>query len=65
MMAELPRWYDATAETPLVALQGSTEALLYVFEDNYEMARDYLALWARAVLAIIEANLEAEGPMPF
>jgi CRP-like cAMP-binding protein len=65
MMAELPRWYDATAETEVVALQGSTEALLDVFEDNYEMARDYLALWARAVLAIIEANLEADGSMPF
>jgi CRP-like cAMP-binding protein len=65
MMAELPRWYDATAETPVAALQGSTEALLDVFEDNYEMARDYLALWARAVLGIIEANLDAEGPMPF
>jgi CRP-like cAMP-binding protein len=65
MMAELPRWYDATAETTVVALQGSTEALLDVFEDNYEMARDYLALWARAVLGIIEANLDADGPMPF
>jgi CRP-like cAMP-binding protein len=65
MMAELPRWYDATAATSVVALQGSTEALLDVFEDNYEMARDYLALWARAVLSIIEANLDSEGPMPF
>ena len=36
-----------------------------MFEDNYEMARDYLALWAQAVLAIIEAHLDAEGPMPF
>jgi CRP-like cAMP-binding protein len=65
MMAELPRWYDATAETVVVALQGSTEALLDVFEDNYEMARDYLALWARAVLSIIESNLDADGTMPF
>lgn len=65
MMAELPRWYDATAQTAVVALQGSTEALLDVFEDNYEMAREYLALWARAVLAIMESRLDAEGPMPF
>jgi CRP-like cAMP-binding protein len=65
MMAELPRWYDATAATTVVALQGSTEALLDVFEDNYEMAREYLALWARAVLSIIEADLDAQGPMPF
>jgi CRP-like cAMP-binding protein len=65
MMAELPRWYDLRAETPVAALQGSTEALLDVFEDNYEMALDYLALWARAVLGIIEANLDSEGPMPF
>jgi CRP-like cAMP-binding protein len=65
MMAELPRWYDLRAETAVAALQGNTEALLDVFEDNYEMALDYLALWARAVLALIEANLDSEGPMPF
>ena len=65
MMAELPRWYDLQAETPVVALQGSSEALLDVFEDNNEMALDYLALWARAVLGLIEANLDSEGPMPF
>jgi CRP-like cAMP-binding protein len=65
MMAELPRWYDLRAETAVAALQGNSEALLDVFEDNYEMALDYLALWARAVLDLIEAQFDAEGPMPF
>jgi CRP-like cAMP-binding protein len=65
MMAELPRWYDATAETGVTALSASTEALLDVLEDNYEMARDYLALWAQAVLAIIETRLDSEGTVPF
>jgi len=55
-MAEMPRWYDAVAETPVVALLGSYEALLDVLEDNYEMARDYLAMWAKATLRIVETQ---------
>jgi CRP-like cAMP-binding protein len=55
-MAELPRWYDATATTPVVALLGSSEALLDVLEDNYQMARDYLAMWAKATLEIVETE---------
>jgi nitroimidazol reductase NimA-like FMN-containing flavoprotein (pyridoxamine 5'-phosphate oxidase superfamily) len=51
-----PRWYEAVTETPLVALQGSAEALIDVFEDNFEMAMDYLAMVARGVLRILEAE---------
>jgi CRP-like cAMP-binding protein len=65
MMAELPRFYDLAAVTPVAALQGSSEGLLDVFEDNCEMALDYLALWARAVLDLIEVDFDAKGPMPF
>ena len=55
-MAELPRWYDAVATTPIVALLGNSEALLDVLEDNYQMARDYLAMWAKATLEIVETE---------
>jgi CRP-like cAMP-binding protein len=51
-----PRWYEAVTETPLVALQGNAEALIDVFEDNFEMAMDYLAMVARGVLRILEAE---------
>ncbi|HXB56157.1 MAG TPA: cyclic nucleotide-binding domain-containing protein [Vicinamibacteria bacterium] len=51
-----PRWYDAVTETPLVALQGNAEALIDVFEDNFEMAMDYLAMVARGLLRILEAE---------
>lgn len=55
-MAEIARWYDAVTETPVVALLGSSEALLDVLEDNYDMARDYLAMWAKATLRIVETQ---------
>jgi hypothetical protein len=43
-------------ETQLVALQGNAEALIDVFEDNFEMAMDYLAMVARGLLRILEAE---------
>jgi hypothetical protein len=43
-------------ETPLIALQGNAEALIDVFEDNFEMAMDYLAMVARGLLRILEAE---------
>jgi CRP-like cAMP-binding protein len=53
-VAEVPRWYDAVTETPVVALHGPVAALVDVFEDNFEMAMDYLALLARLVLSELE-----------
>ncbi|HSB61857.1 MAG TPA: cyclic nucleotide-binding domain-containing protein [Vicinamibacteria bacterium] len=61
-MAEVPRWYDATTETPLVALQGSVEAVIDVFEDNFEMAMDFLQVTAQAMLEYIESRGPLEGP---
>ncbi|HEY3120603.1 MAG TPA: cyclic nucleotide-binding domain-containing protein [Vicinamibacteria bacterium] len=51
-MAELPRWHDAVTETRLVTLQGNVEAMLDVFEDNFDMAMDYLAAMAKALSLI-------------
>jgi CRP-like cAMP-binding protein len=53
-VGETERWYEATVETPLVALQGSVEGLVDVFEDNYEIAMDYLAVVAQWLLAVME-----------
>jgi CRP-like cAMP-binding protein len=60
-VAESPRWYDAVAETRLVALHGSVEALIDVFEDNFEMAMDYLQVLAQAMLEILESRAAREG----
>jgi CRP-like cAMP-binding protein len=53
-LGERPRWYDAVAETPVVALHGQVGALVDVFEDHYDMAMDYLALTAQSTLRILD-----------
>lgn len=50
-----PRRYTAVAETPVVALSGHVEGLFDVFEDNFDMALDYLATIAGWLLTLIEA----------
>jgi CRP-like cAMP-binding protein len=60
-----PRWYDAVTETQLVALQGNAEALIDVFEDNFEMAMDYLAMVARGLLRILEAEGRGGATEPY
>jgi CRP/FNR family transcriptional regulator, cyclic AMP receptor protein len=60
-MAERPRWYTATTETKVTALQGSVEGLIDVFEDNFEMAMDYLAVMARAQIRLLELRVSASG----
>jgi CRP-like cAMP-binding protein len=53
-LAERPRWYEAVADTPVVALQGDTGALVDVFEDHFEIAMDYLAVIAQSTLRIVD-----------
>jgi CRP-like cAMP-binding protein len=53
-MAELPRWFDATTETPVVALHGALEGLIDVFEDNFEMGMNFVALLARGILSFLD-----------
>jgi CRP-like cAMP-binding protein len=53
-MAEWPRWYTATTATPVTMLHGVVEGMLDVFEDNFEMAMDYLAAIARLQLRLLE-----------
>lgn len=60
-MAERPRWYTATTGTRVTALQGSIEGLIDVFEDNFDMAMDYLAVMARAQIRLLEMRVSESG----
>jgi CRP-like cAMP-binding protein len=57
-VAELPRWFHALTETHVVALYGDREGLIDVLEDNTEMAFDYLAVLAKALLSMLETMAE-------
>jgi CRP-like cAMP-binding protein len=60
-MAEVPRWYDAVTETPVVALHASNEPLIDVFEDNFEMAMDYLGFLSQLLLLEIDREAAQGG----
>jgi CRP/FNR family transcriptional regulator, cyclic AMP receptor protein len=51
-----PRWFEAVTATRVVALQGHVEGLLDVFEDNPEIALDYLAVMSRWLLRALEQD---------
>jgi CRP-like cAMP-binding protein len=54
--AEAPRWYTGIAETPILALHGRMEWVLDLFEDNFEMGTDYLAVLAKRLLDVMETT---------
>jgi CRP-like cAMP-binding protein len=56
-VAEVPRWFTAVTETPVVALHANMQYLIDVFEDNFAMAMDYLAVLARWLLEILDRSL--------
>jgi CRP-like cAMP-binding protein len=63
-LAERPRWYEAVADTPVVALQGPMGVLVDVFEDHFDVAMDYLALIAQSSLRILDwTAARGEGPL--
>jgi CRP-like cAMP-binding protein len=45
-VAQVPRWYEARARTPVLALRIETQRLLDVIEDNMEMGIDMLRVFA-------------------
>ncbi|NNE44686.1 MAG: cyclic nucleotide-binding domain-containing protein [Gemmatimonadetes bacterium] len=49
-----PRWYTAITETPCRCVVNETEALLDVFEDNFDMTLGFLRAMARRVISISE-----------
>lgn len=50
VLAGAPHWYEARAESPLLALRVAMEDLIDVFDDHFELAMEMLALMARALL---------------
>ena len=58
-LAEVPRWFDAVTDTPVVALQANMQALVDVFEDNVGMAINYLSVMSRWLLVILDRSLAA------
>lgn len=60
-LAAVPRFYEATALTPVRALQGNMQTLLDVFEDNFEMARDYVAVIAQWLVDGLERAAENQN----
>ena len=62
-LGEVPRWYEAVAETPVVALQGHMGVLVDVFEDNFGMAMDYLAVIAQSSLRILDWTAARGEPL--
>jgi CRP-like cAMP-binding protein len=53
-VAERPRWYEIVTETPVMALQGQMGALVDVFEDNFDMAMEYLSIVAQSTLRVLD-----------
>jgi CRP-like cAMP-binding protein len=64
-LGERPRWYEAVAETPVVALQAHMGVLVDAFEDHFDMAMDYLAVIAQSTLRILDwtASRGEEPPL--
>lgn len=62
-LANKPRWYGVTAETDLVALVGHTDQLLDIFENQFRMAMDFMAMLARAEIGLL-ARRAALGQKP-
>jgi CRP-like cAMP-binding protein len=54
-VAEIPRWYTAVTRTRVTALNARTEGLIDIFEDNFEMAMDALALMSRWLMDTFES----------
>jgi CRP-like cAMP-binding protein len=63
-VAERPRFYTATTDTDVVALQGAMGGLADAFEDNFDMAMDYLAVVSQSVLRMLDWTAARGEPNP-
>ncbi len=63
-LGEVPRFYEAVAETPVVALQGHMGVVVDAFEDNFGMAMEYLAVLAQSTLRILDWAAARGDPAP-
>lgn len=62
-LADLPRWFSATAETDAVGLYGHTDRLLDLFEHELRMATDFVTMLARETFALVARRI-ALGQQP-
>jgi CRP-like cAMP-binding protein len=60
-IAGLPRWHDAVVDADAEVLEHRVNELIDVFEDNIEMAMDFLAWISGDTLNLIETH---HGPGP-
>ncbi len=63
-LGEVPRFYEAVAETAVVALQGHMGVVVDAFEDNFGMAMEYLAVLAQSTLRILDWAAARGDPAP-
>lgn len=61
VLADVPRWYDAVVEEPVLALQGELEQMFDVFEDNVDMGVEFLSFLASTSVRVRERIAEREG----
>jgi CRP-like cAMP-binding protein len=54
-----PRWNELVTREPVVALRGSREALIDMFEDDHEIAVRFLAMLANFLVTIWDRKAEA------
>ena len=60
-LAGAPHWYEARAQSPLLALRVAVEDLIDVFDDHFELAMEMLALMARDLLELEAKPEEVEA----
>jgi CRP-like cAMP-binding protein len=63
-LGHIPRWHDAIAEEPVVALEGDLDQIVDVFEDDVEMGLGVLSHIVRLTVDIQERAAERDGTLP-
>jgi CRP-like cAMP-binding protein len=65
MVAEQPRWFDATVQEDMVALSFNREGLIDLLEDQPELGFDFLKLMATTLLSLRAQVVERTAePVP-
>jgi CRP-like cAMP-binding protein len=54
----LPRWNEVTTDEPVVALRGTREGLIDLFEDDHELALKFLSMLATLLMTIWDRKAE-------
>jgi CRP-like cAMP-binding protein len=63
-IGELPRWFEAVTETAVTGLMGPVETLVDVLEDNFELARNFMAGIARGLIRALEVRYRRGAGLP-